>query len=753
MSSTWATRLANGDGSRLRFYITIQGIPYVFQTSSTALPSSVLSSTYTRFKGLDIPQQGGSRLDLPQRRMIGGSLSFSLTEDGSGTLAALFSPRVRRTTFVNGDASASTATIAVQSTASLPSAGTVYIGAETITHTSVGVGPTRLAGCTRGAFNSKAQPHKGDALSGAAVYESPPWWFGRRVYLYGYFENLDGTTSADLDSQLGTFSIEENPRYDADRNTWSINCSELIDEHFAKTLGKGLRSVTIEESPPPLLDHQGSTINLPLDTGSAALDRFVLGDTGSTTYALCGMSQGGYTMFRLNAVNADSIDLEVGNRIRRPTRGLTVVDVKHVALLEDTPAQCFLWAACSRLGDGTNGSFDVLPGRHRDFFAEDDWQFGAGIESTEVDSAAIASVGAIARPFCYPIFSEHAFSSLIREFAIVTGTFAYVTRAGKLSFKRIDADAASAFTVNDSTIVPATRPSIEFDEENIHPTVDLSANHDPIEDEFKLRIVLNDVELHERYANRVEPFSVEMRSLHVTVNPVLSLDSANGNTISVEWPYNSQPAVFDGVESVERSQVEHLLREEQMADGRGRAIVTATVNIGDPVTLSVDLPDLEGATSITSRRALVVGRQPNFRDATVELQMMLLEAKVWRIAPACIIQSEAGAVLTLRANSATFPEGSDSGNANMFPVGCSVRCWDVSAATSQTRTVDAVSGALLTLSSALTFGGGVESDVDFVTLDTQAAAGANSNNGYDVRDFAYQMPTDETTSDETTRHS
>src|SRR5574337_602391 len=116
MSSTWATRLANDDGHDLRLYFTIQGIANVFQEDSTDVPTTLEASTRPRTKLVQSIEQSETRLNLATRRIEGGSLTIRLTDDDSGTLAALFAPRSYRKGYCTANHSKAVTTLTVKST-------------------------------------------------------------------------------------------------------------------------------------------------------------------------------------------------------------------------------------------------------------------------------------------------------------------------------------------------------------------------------------------------------------------------------------------------------------------------------------------------------------------------------------------------------------------------------------------------------------------------------------------------------------
>ena len=730
MSSTWATRLANGDGQRLRFYITIQGIPDVFQNSGTDLPSTVEDSARPRRQMLHIPQQGGSELDLNRRRMIGGSLRFTLDEDEDGTLAALFAARTPRTTYIAADHTAAGTTITVGSNTLLDSAGTLYCMGETITWTAKS-GGTQLTGATRGAYGSRALTHFGDSTDGESVYEVPPTWVGRRVYLYAYFENEDGSTTTDLVERVGTFSIENQPTYSGN-GEWTISCSELTDEVGKKLLGRGVKLESLD-APAALTDG-----DIPLPT--YFLNKFAAPGTGAKTFALMG-DPIEYFVRQFISKDADSITVEDVGNLR-----FFFNKISHIAVLQDSPAQCLAWAAISRAGDTANGAFDVYPGREHTDPGEPEWAFGAGIDASEVDTTSFALItdGTV---WCYVIADEHPFEQLLDDFTLITRTFWYTNRDGKLAVKRLDPASASTFTFSDANIEANPAPSVELDESGIRPRVRFICNYDPIAGEHRLALEFNDVELMRLYPQIVETYEVKSRAIWVEPsrsNPFYEQGIAEPppRTTSRSVP---GAGLFSGAQMLYQFEAQDLLRQ-QLQIREPRSIVSfrsdlssLDVELGDVVTVSVNVPDLEGNSTITTRRALVIGKQPRWGEGKIDWKVSLLASSVQRVAPAVTIQSAASAVLTLRANSSTYPESVDANAGEMFAAGQSVRLYDVSAATTEERTILSCTTTTITLTAAPSFA--VQNDVDFLTMgDQNTTESGDSANGYSDFDFAYQMP-------------
>ena len=126
----------------------------------------------------------------------------------------------------------------------------------------------------------------------------------------------------------------------------------------------------------------------------------------------------------------------------------------------------------------------------------------------------------------------------------------------------------------------------------------------------------------------------------------------------------------------------------------------------------------------------------------IDWKLSLLPDTAVRIAPASVIQSAAGAVLTLRMNTFWYPHASYAGPGDMFAVNQSVRVWDVSAQTYESHSIVAVGVMTITLDAAPGFA--IQNDVDYVTLgDMISPEYGPSANGYTDHDFAYLIPDDE----------
>lgn len=736
MASTWATRLAADQGHDLRLYFTIEGVPYVFQDDDTDVPTSVESSSRPRCKGVVSIVQGESTLNLKQLRMEGGGLTVELQDDDSGTLRALFTPRRWRRNYLTGNHSAAGGSIAVYSVAWLSTyassiiASTLYIDGESITYAGTSGGNT-LTGCTRGVWGSEAQKHYGASTDGASVYLSPPTWTGRRIKLYGYFINRDGTTTTDLVQQLGTFRLEEAPRFEGD-DRWTLQCSELSDEFAVRKICSGLSDVKPQSGRWPQGTLEGAaTVTV---GGNENYNQFAQSAT-VRSYALVERTGGHSTLREIVAqVPSDGVCLyNAPDLVNPPIPGGDVETIRHVCMLSD-PIADTLRVLTSRTGDLTNGSYDELPGYDTTAWGEKGWRFGAGIRSSEIDALAFTALADQITAWSYPLVEEEELQDYLRDFCFRFGLYWYVTRTGKLSISTLsEKESDSVATFDDSVLVDKSKVEVIYEEDGISPRLRLECNFDPITRKFLTVMNSYDTAILRRYPNRDDVVTFRSRSIVIA-------EGRRG-----EKQYVERPASM-------RAEIEPVVRRDQVATQRGRVLVRSACHLtalacelGDVVTLTADVPDLEGNGSLSGRLARIVGLRPRYDDAEVDVTFQLLEP-LFFIAPACVIQSQAGAVMTLRLHSATYPEASDRDHnpGDMFGVGWPVAVWDVSLAAAESGYVQSVTTTTVTLDFTPTFA--IEPDVDFITLASSfhtSTGLAESASGYAITEFIFQVDSNE----------
>lgn len=143
-------------------------------------------------------------------------------------------------TFLAAEASASTTTITVQSTAAFPSSGFIYVDQEAIEYS--GKTGTTFTGCTRGRFGSKASRHLYNAASGLGlgnveVLSGPDEIVGRPATLW--LCEITGTTLTAV--QLEHFgTVGTGAALVEDGDGWVVTI-----DHAIKRLSQKIRQSTI----------------------------------------------------------------------------------------------------------------------------------------------------------------------------------------------------------------------------------------------------------------------------------------------------------------------------------------------------------------------------------------------------------------------------------------------------------------------------------------------------------------------------
>lgn len=729
MTTTFIERLTGDEGRDLRLYLTVDGIADVFQEDSTDIPSTFETSTRTRRKVVQTIEHGQSELDLNARRMMGGSLRVVLLDDENETLADLFAARSRRLAYVTATTTTAATTINVSDAGPLPTSGTVYIGGETITYTAKTA--TTLTGCTRGAFGSPAQRHYGGADQGAGVFVAPSRWTGRRVRLWGYFLEDDGTTTTALRQQLDTFRLEEAPAY-LGQGRWELRCSHLSDEVAQRKLGQGLKKLKLRP-----VSYTLSAGNLIFSTeGQTGL--FPAAASSWPTY--CAVSfDGADGMAVLKFVSAADgsgvtnvttepdgsiANLGIGDTFEGNIGQQTPAELQHWTFLQGGALSTLaLFALTSILGDGANGAYDVLPGTNRDSgIGGEELRFGAGILAAEIDTASFTALDHANQSWSYCIDETIGVDEFLTDLCLVTGSFWYVAADGRLTIKRLaDISGTSGFNVEDRTVIG--EPTLEVLEDTIYPRARIECGYDPMTGEFRDSVTIIDVEMAARYPERGDTLQLSTRGLALSATDL------------------ARPIVS-------QAELETIVRRAMVEDGRGRLFVTLNatvealqVDLGDVVSFAIALPDFEGG-SLVGRTGRVVSRRPRYDDGVVELRVQVVDT-LYYINPAAVIASAVGATLTLRT---TGPEVSSTSPANQFVANMEIELVHVSPFSIEQLTIQSVTApATVVLTSAPVTA--VSGGNDYIRLrdDTVAQPGTPTANGFTALNFIYQQPVTSTT--------
>lgn len=731
MADTFAGRLAAGEYKDLRLCFTVQGLPYIFTQEPDDIASAI--SVRENISCIVSVSQGEHRLDMIRRRLTGGSLTVTMQDDDDGTLRGLFVARKRRTTFVTSNSTTADTTITCDSLTAAPVTETVYyIGGETVIGTKSG---TTINVATRGAYGSEAQLLYGDAQDGMSVYLSPPSWSGRKVTLYGYFSNTDDFTNAALTDVLGTFYVEEAPVYTGN-GRWELRCGSATDNFARRKLGTGIRPAKFYA---PERTAAG-------DWNMAIYDSGMLYEFPnvfhSSTYVRMESASG--MVFVAPLINEAAGTITVSGNDVTGRFGLTAEadpgalwEVTPLTILTGTsPWQMLSAALVSRNGDTGNGSYDVLPGEQRTEFFGPEYRVGAGILAAEILFSSFAAAGNGVTNWSYIIDGEVTVEEMMADYCLAHSSIWYASREGYLSVQRLSGSAGketSELSISNNNVI--SEPMVNYDEESIFPRISLKCEYDPISGEFTDEVVVFDAELQARFPDRQDALVLESRSVRPSPSFRSNLQ-ARGLTLP----------------GTDLMSVEMMLRRMQTGGGRGRLLVTLTLDMtalllwpGSTVTVTLDdVPDYEGST-LSGARGRVLSYRPDYDAGTVEV-VVSIEERQFYIAPALIITSigagYGGAGPHTINVSTSAPE-------NEFILGLfapaltidsawTVRVWDVSANTYEDKAVASVAYTSITLSSATAF---TPVAGDFITIPTQDSAwtGTNSTTGFERLDFAFQQ--------------
>lgn len=725
---TYYGRAAN-EHVNLTMAVVVEGIPYAFVERTVSGSPSGLGGR-TQLVVLTRVEEGEASLNYEERREEAATLDLDLLDTGAFALRDLFAAGSRAATWIAADATAAATSLTLASTAALTAGDTFYVGAESITVGTVASG-TSLTGCTRAAFGSTAAIVKGDTSDGDSIYTVPPFWRGRRVWLYGYTPQGDETL-------LGVYIVDEAPRHVGDQQ-WTIRCAGIVQEYWERSVGVGIDDIATTGATGTWTNGTPSTYEIPMNRAAS----FRTSASGWPTHALVtnptafGAEDGRTVIVELLDVDTVSGTITLATDGLFGTRGLQAVDavgppigwsVRQIGIIQSPGASSILVALLSDEGQALSGG-DYLPGRPAATSQDYGWRLGAGFTTSEVDVDAFDEITAVP-PMTIVIDGERKVTDLLREWCILTGTVIVTTVDGKIKPITLSAQRpAGARTLDAGDVVPDSKVEVEHDESGIFPLVTIRAGYSPITGELHDEVNLIDVELAKRYRRTPQKREIEIRSMDVFV------PRAQAGTMGWRHPSRVTPGTMVT-----------LINDSMRGDGAlARRFVRLSLTqenldlrIGDLVTISASLPDafstlpdMRGAT-IAGATCRVVGRRPRYDQARVDVRLEILD-RLLHVCPAAVIASASGATLTLAT---TGPEVTGASPTDDFYAGCTVLVYDRSTpANFEAIAVDSITnGTTLVLGS--TPGFTIENNVDYIVLHPASSADGTTASGYSLIEFA-----------------
>jgi hypothetical protein len=689
--SALTSRLTSLSSKSAVIVVSIDGVPLDF-TASMAGPAPAAPRLDGRGLLVSV-EESRTILDRQQRMQVGGGATI-VVQDRNNLLRSLFAVRSFRSTFITALTSKTATTVPVADTTTLPVApGVVYVGSETIQYTSTTA--TSLEGCTRGAFGSKAQAHRGGAETGNGAFTVPPSWLGRRVRLSVQFLDDDGRPDTSFGTEaLATFRLEAGP-IDKGRGCWELRCSHLSDEVTKRKLGTGIREVELTVLSVAIDDVSLGlrTIKFGVHPGTAPL--FKLGSPSQRTQALITTDDGRFT-FNFGGVlttgagrhvhdiytvidGGHSVKIYLLPTSRTDGPGLSaylraadtsslgvlsrnppIKDVKHIAVLDgESPGRLLLRALTSRNGDTANGPDDVLPGVEATAEGGLTLRFGAGIELSEIDTGSVLAAESNAPGWSWIIDEEIPVSELLRDFCRATNTAVIFNATGQLTFTPLLEQRVNAVaTIAEADVVGDIATTV--DEGAVYARVRVECNYDPVDGESEASIDVIDEEIADTYGNAENTLVIESRDL--VVRPVAK--TGDGTLIR---PLTQLDALLP---SLRRS----------MLDGRGGSLLltfTASakhlgLQLGDFVAVSMpSVSDYRGG-SLADAQGRVIERQPDWQTMTIALTVLVTE-RLFHFAPFAVVVSTSDSVVI---STATFGTSSPASPATSFRVGDVLSVYD-----------------------------------------------------------------------------
>lgn len=736
MTVTFYDDLSGADlHANLVLALRIEGIPIVLVERAIPVASAPEISGYTQFACITRVEEGEATLDLEERREIGATLDIDMLDDDARTLSALFAVNTRRHTWVTSDVLVGGTTLSVQTTTGLANGQTIYTDSETITIGTV-ASSTSLTGCTRAAFGSTAAALFGAAGNGNSIYTVPPSWVARRACLYGYALTSDGRASGQL---LGTWIVDESPRCLGD-GFWSLRCAGVAQEIYDRSIGVGLREAkpTGEFSFGTSSGRQTVTLTVDDATGfrlGSSFPSYVSSQTKKDDDSI------GFAIFELQSVTTPPGTQKIGVfldgtpwtpiDIQRRSDGVRSISttLKPIAIVSGGPL-ALLYVLMSKEGQGAT-TYDRLPGRLATTEQNTSWRLGAGLTSSEVDTAAFEAINE-SQTSAIIIDGEQALSNVLKEWCLLNGVATRITVDGKLAPFSLSPERASSITIGPDDVIPDSRIEVQSDETALTPLASVKCGYNPAVGDYGVELELINIDLSKRYRRNQARRELEFRSI----------GCSDGKIADPAAPPFFHPA------SLTVGEIAALTDDIMRGDnGLARRYVSLSLTmahldlrIGDVVTLSASLPtafstlpDLRGGT-IGGKRGRVVSRRPRYDAARIDVRFLILDPLLV-VAPASTITAISSTTISLAT---TTDEVSGSSPANDFIVGAKVRIYDVSAGAVHVTTVSSIPSATqIVVAAAPTFAGGVETGVDYVVLDPAASAvGGTSPNGYTMSEFA-----------------
>lgn len=727
---TYYGRAAN-EHVDLHLSVVVEGIPFVFVERT--LPTTPAGyGGRTPIVCLTRVEEGEAAIDYNERRETASTLDVEMLDE-SAVLADLFAAGTRAVGWVAANAAVADTTIYPNTDTPFADGDIIYVGAETIAIGVVAGGPPEFTLCTRGAFGSAASPLNGTSTDGDDIYTVPPFWRGRRAWLYGYAPDGVGNYTETL---LGTYIVDEAPRHAGDLR-WSLRLAGIVQEYWERSVGVGLRDTqtvgygTWTNGVPP-------TYEVTVDDPSALR----MPSAAWPAYARV-EDELGTSIVRLIDVDTISETITLSDEGEFGTRDLRDLadyrppawTIRPLAVVRAPGSASILVVLLSDDGQDLSGG-NYLPGRDPSSTHDPGWRLGAGFTSSEVDVAAFDDITAVP-PMAIVIDGERKVTDILREWALLTGTVIVSTVDGKIKPITVAAQrTANTRTIGADDVIPDGPIAVEHDEGSVYALATVRCGYSPITGEFTDEINLIDTSLAKRYRRTPQRREMEFRSVDVfdRARPRFAREQSGGWLHPARYTPGEAVTMFSDIVRGDGALARRFLSlslSHEHLDLRLGDLVT----IGSDLPDAYDLPDFRGST-IVGATCRVVARRPRYDQARVDVRLELLD-RLLHVCPSAVITAHSSGLLTL---STTTPETPASGfPTNGFWVGAAVLVVDRSSLSGTPKvdslTVSSISSTTqMQLSGSLSFT--LEAGVDYVVLDPESSAAGTNGDGYSLIELA-----------------
>lgn len=715
--------------SAFRYAVTIEGIPVAF--AEPGFPSSELVAWASILPTLHDLSESETTLDLGARRMLGASFNWKVRDDADRAVRALVKPRQDPVAWLVESSIPATGTtvalVEVSDVSNVPQP--FYAGNETLSYS--GTSGTDLTSVTRALYGSTAQKHYGASNDGSAVelYGAPRRWTGRKVTLWESERDAAGNWGAK--TSIGVARMSDAPGFDG-ADVWSFGSNNLAEWIADRPLVQGLEPVFPKDT--VQLDALSTTVTLDADS----VTRLWNGVSFDAARVIWKMDSGAQWILPIESststtltLDFDKLDTPMNAPLRVENSGpfgspipvantYTWTEAQPVLYWEGDPVDITLALLVSKLGDSSLGTWDVLPGLEAEEFGGINFQAGAGIIQTDIDTDAFKALRG-GSGWRIVLTDRMTVKDLLAEFCQTTGSYWYVNAAGLLTVQRLTErlpPSSAAASITDALWGTSSPDSLGATESTVFHTVRWSGNWDPAAERHRVKLTVVDAKARHEAPNDDKALEISTKFVNYDV----------GDSLGLADPSGYRPA-----NPVSRVDLETSLRRIQQYSKRPAAefvvevpVTDGTKAVSPGVVVDVTnsrIPDLEGATLDTDL-ALCLGSQRNYDEGTYSWRVRLLD-NGYLFAPALEITNVVGSTVTV---STSTPYGTSTPTAQIA-VGWTIEdtesTWSATVATIASAAVFTVSGVTGTLAIG---------DVLIPKMDGTLSTATNAD-GYAMGDF------------------